>query len=101
MILQGSVRGLKEEIVLIVPIVDDVFKAHGLTCVLTSGVRMKGSKSLHPYGYAADFDCTETITMETWKLIERDVRAALNDQYDVIAHNAGSGMHLHVEFDPR
>ena len=101
MIIRAGVKGLQPEIAIIFPLIDAIFTNHGHVCVLTSAVRDKGPGSLHPMGFAADFDSMRDVNPVTWKLIEKDAKEALGNQYDVLAHDAGSGMHLHVEFDPR
>jgi hypothetical protein len=100
--INGSLRILAPQMALVPLIVDRVFEEEGiLICVLTSGYRPKGPGSIHPYGLALDFDAIEDLTADRWERIRSTVRAVLGSEYQVLAHDAGSGMHLHVEFDYR
>lgn len=101
MIIRATLKGIQPEIAIICPVIDAIFTSHGHVCVMTSAVRDKGPKSLHPMGFAIDFDSTRTVDPVMWKRIEKEAREALGNEYDVLAHDAGSGMHLHVEYDPR
>jgi len=99
--IRADVKGIQPEIALIKGEIDAIFTAHGLVCVMTSAVREKGPGSLHPMGFAMDFDATRSVGVVTWQQIQREAQEALGSQYDVLAHDSGQGQHLHVEFDPR
>lgn len=99
MIVRCSLRDLSPQIALITPIVDSIFVKRDLEVVMTSCWREKGARSLHPYGYAADFDPPVDLSPQQWKEIERETQDALGPEFDVLAH--GPKMHLHVEWDPR
>ena len=100
--IRGSLLVLQAQAALVPPIVDQVFAEEGLmVCVLTSGYRLWDQSSLHPFGYAQDFDAEVQLNMETWDKIRTGVADRLGPEYDVIVHDVGSGLHLHVEYDPR
>jgi len=91
-----NLKGLKPEILLALIIADGLHK----DMIVTSAVRDKGPKSLHPYGYAAD-EVYHGCDHDTHKDIVIELKEKLGNQYDVLYHNAGSGWHIHIEFDPR
>ena len=103
LIYRASLRVLKPQIAAILAIVDQEFEAAGCRdVVLTSLWRERGPKSLHPYGYAADFDSPqmpEDWNDSKWVRVRVSVKERLGDEYDVLAH--GPRAHLHVEWDPR
>jgi len=75
------------------------------TCIggemtITSLHRLKGPGSLHPYGYAVDF-VIEGATRKECVNILPVMRNKLGGEYDLIFHNAGTGWHFHLEYDPR
>jgi hypothetical protein len=109
LIIRGSFRELKPQIVAILEIVDQEFEAVGcVTTVVTSAWREDaGDGSLHTHGYAADFDSAqmpEDLNDSKWQALVVHVKERLGvvaggpDEYDVLAH--GPRAHLHVEFDP-
>ena len=76
-----------------------------LNCIKTSAYRPPttttgGEKTLHDEGLAGDYDTDHELELSTWTDIRDDVAAELGDEYQVIVHDTGSGMHLHCEFDP-
>lgn len=79
-----------------------VFFKKGLSVIWTSIVRNEDRLrfSLHPYGYGVDVDTDRELPHETWSEIGDDVVRELGPEYDVIVHDVGSGIHLHVEWDP-
>lgn len=99
--IRAQLKGIQPEILAIKDEIDDIFQSHGYVCVMTSAVRESGPGSLHPMGFAMDFDATRHVNPVTWQQIEREAKERLGDEYDVLAHDSGSGMHLHCEFDPR
>ena len=77
------------------------FHRRRLSVVWTSIVRAESGRfSLHPYGYAVDADTDRELPNDVWNEIREETIVELGDAYDIIVHNAGSGMHLHGEFDP-
>jgi len=78
-----------------------VFFKRGLSFEWTSIVRDEGNSfSLHPLGFAVDADAINELPEAEWKDIGDGVAFELGPQYDILVHNAGSGMHLHTEYDP-
>ncbi len=79
----------------------EAFVRRGLPCIWTSIVRAHSSSfSLHPFGYAVDADTDRELPKEVWEEIGQKTVDELGEEYDILVHNVGSGMHLHVEFDP-
>ena len=68
---------------------------------LTSVTREKGKKSLHPYGLSFDAVVLWSNPSVDDQSVKNALTARLGDEYDVIFHDAGSGLHWHVEYDPR
>ena len=67
---------------------------------LTSVCRDKGKKSVHPYGLAFDAVVLwSRCNMDSECLNALGVR--LGNEYDILLHDAGSGEHFHIEYDPR
>ena len=92
-----SVVGIKPEIMLTFPIIDDCYKEVGAKCVLTSGTEgTHGRGSLHYVGLAADFRTNTLKSDQKTKLLNLVV-GALTGEYDVILEKT----HLHVEFQPK
>ena len=79
-----------------------VFFKRGLSVIWTSIVREEDKVrfSLHPYGYGVDADTDRELPTDEWKAIGNSVADEVGPEYDVMVHDAGSGMHLHTEFDP-
>jgi hypothetical protein len=103
LIIRASLRDLKPQISCVLDFIDQEFAKVGCeTTVLTSAWREFGEGSLHPYGYAADFDSAqmpENINDAKWTSLKIAVKDRLGKEYDVLAH--GPRAHLHVEYDPR
>lgn len=102
--LKGSIFGIKPEILLGLDRAIACFFKQGFPTILTSGVRainFDRDFSLHPFGYAVDLLSDRVLTDETWKSLEEDVRRELGHQYDILVHDAGSGMHMHIEYDDK
>lgn len=103
LIIRASLRELKPQISGILWFVDQEFEKVGCeTTVLTSCWREHGAGSLHPYGYAADFDSPqmpEDLNDSKWTQLKVRVMERLGNEYDVLAH--GPRAHLHTEYDPR
>lgn len=72
---------------------------------LTEGWRPSGDKrDLHPELRALDIVATrggERLSLEEHKMIVMGMRRWLNPDYQFRAHDAGSGVHIHVELDPQ
>jgi hypothetical protein len=58
--------------------------------------RVPGSK--HRTGEAVDFSVQDHPDPKAWA---DDLRKRLGPQFDVVLHDTGSGLHIHVEFDPK
>ena len=103
LIIRASLRELKPQISGILFIVDEEFMKVGCeTTVLTSAWREFGEGSLHPYGYAADFDSPqmpEDINDSKWGSLRIGLKQRVGNEYDILAH--GPKAHAHVEWDPR
>lgn len=103
LIIRASFHDLKPQIVAIIHIVDGVFVEEGCeTTVLTSCWREYGEGSLHPYGYAADFD-SEQMPKDwndtKWLRVRAKIQERVGDEYDILVH--GPPAHAHAEWDPR
>lgn len=103
LILRCSLRELKPQIAAVLHIVDEEFVNIGCeTTVLTSCWREHGEGSVHPYGYAADFDSAqmpEDLNDHRWQSLKVHLKERLGKEYDVVVH--GPKAHVHVEWDPR
>lgn len=103
LLIRASLRELKPQIAAILEIVDEEFERVGCeTTVLTSCWREHGESSLHPYGYAADFDSEQMpsdLNDHKWQALRIAVRDRVGREYDALTH--GPRAHLHVEYDPR
>ncbi len=92
-----SLKGIKPETVLAINLSQRTAERLGVRVfTITSVVREKGKGSVHPYGYA--FDHTVEPNPENYT---EELKWDLGEQYDIIGHDAGSGWHVHEEFDPR
>jgi hypothetical protein len=72
--------------------------------VRTSGKRERkqGAKlSLHDVGLAIDYVVYTTSDVIDMNALAAEINDLLGPRYDVIYHDAGSGPHIHVEFDPK
>ena len=103
LIIRASLRELKPQIACILSIVDEEFVRVGCeTTVLTSCWRELGPRSLHPLGYAADFDSQqmpEDLNDSKWTSLRIGITARVGNEYDVLTH--GPKAHCHLEWDPR
>lgn len=103
LIIRASLRDLKPQIAAILMIVDQEFEKVGChTTVLTSCWRQHGRDSLHPFGYAADFDSQqmpEDLNDHKWTRVKVGVQERVGSGFDILAH--GPRAHLHVEWDER
>lgn len=96
-----SLRDLQPQTLWAMERVKDIWHARGLNCVFTSIWRPQAARrSLHPLGRAFDTDTDRELSPTIWGLISDEAQVILGDEYDVLAHDDGSGMHLHVEWDP-
>lgn len=92
----GATLSTRPEIVFARSIVATVYRAHGYTLTVTSGIDSKhGAQSLHDQGLAEDYR-TREIAAVTVASMASEIRARLGAAYDVIVESD----HLHVEFDP-
>jgi len=103
LIIRASLRELKPQISGIFWMVEQEFVKVGCeTVVMTSCWREFGEGSLHPYGYAADFDSAqmpEDLNDSKWGSLRIALKARVGEEYDVLTH--GPKAHLHAEYDPR
>lgn len=96
-----SVKGISNEMLLAVMVVNDVLRTHGNSCAITSvseGVHSKGS--LHYKGQAVDFRLAMKGTPVEQKYnagLVMLMRDRLTDDYDVVLEKD----HIHIEFDPK
>ena len=103
-----SSAGVKTEILLIIPMVEQVFNEYGKELIITSITDGKHSKnSLHYEGLA--FDCRirhlipnfKSFQNQTLKAmvaeIAQKIREKVGSQYDVVQERT----HIHIEFDPK
>ena len=88
----------------------EVYAEHELDCWVTSvtdGAQNRLGTSLHPKGLAFDLRIPSRISspLPPGTHLDEDVRALLaarlGQAWDVILHDAGSGNHIHVEWDPK
>jgi len=95
--------GIKPEMAVALDRVIALFFRSGFDCRITSAIRPAtlDTFSLHPFGYAFDAVPDAGWTKEYWERLRFDLAHELGPQFDVLAHDAGSGMHMHVEFDPK
>lgn len=99
----GGVRvaGIKNEMVPVLIIANEVFAEHGHRCVWTGGTEGGHETIVHPIGYAMDFrtrHCRGGCDGVEAKTIGGKIAARLNaKEYDVVM----KPNHIHVEFDPR
>jgi uncharacterized protein YcbK (DUF882 family) len=76
--------------------VEDVYGRYGHELTITSGTDGQHSpKSLHYKGLALDFR-TRNVPQTQLPKIEREIKQALGNDYDVVFE----GDHFHVEYDP-
>jgi hypothetical protein len=95
-----SLRNVQPQTVWAMERVLEVYRNRGWNCVYTSIWRAPSTKfSLHAFGYAFDTDTDKVLTQSQWEELVFESRAVLTDEYDVLAHDSGKGMHLHVEYD--
>lgn len=78
-----------------------VFFRKQLPVFLTSAWRATSPTfSLHLFGYAIDLDTDRSLPLHIWAEIREATQAELGSEFQVLAHDAGQGMHLHIEWDP-
>lgn len=93
-----DVKGVRPEIVLALTVIQSLIGDR--SAEVTSIVRQHGSKSIHPYGLAVDFVIPILTHEEKIAFLDK-FENHLGPQYDVLLHDSGSGLHFHVEYDPR
>jgi hypothetical protein len=90
-----SFKDLKPQMVLAALRVDEVCKAMGVDCWITSGNDLTHStNSLHYSGNAFDFR-TRDLPLELRPSFASKVKAALGREFDVVLERD----HLHVEYE--
>lgn len=99
-----KVFGIKPEIVIILPIIDEVYNLIvGRGCTITSVTDGKhGKTSLHPFGFAIDIRTRDDNSGYQWRdgikeELAKELRLRLTDEYDVVVE----GSHIHIEYDNR
>jgi hypothetical protein len=97
-----KLREMKPQIQLALDRVIAVFFKNGFPAIVTSLWRATSPTfSLHLFGYAVDVDTDRSLPDNIWKGLSAMVKEELGVEYDVMAHDVGQGMHLHVEWDPK
>ncbi len=83
-------------------VVEEVYlELTGEEATLTSGVRNEEGKSLHGDGLAGDWSVVpELRTEKMQQVLVARLKSRLGPDYDILIHDVGQGLHLHVEFDP-
>jgi hypothetical protein len=99
-----SFKNLKPQTVWAMERVQEVYLGRALNCIYTSIWRevVEGEFSLHPFGYAFDTDTDKILAPQVWRVIAdeaRDVLGSKGSDFQVVAHDVGSGWHLHTEVD--
>jgi len=95
-IKKGAIlTGLKMEMRPVLVEAGKLWRKYGQKLVVTEGLGGEHSAgSLHYYGYAVDLR-TRYFDTKVQKEIHQQLKARLNDNYDVILHSS----HIHVEYD--
>jgi hypothetical protein len=89
--------GLRPEMAVAAQVVADVYREHGVDCVITSAVDGQHSQtSLHYAGAALDFR-TRTLSFDQQFSMLNAVIERLGKDFDVVLESD----HLHVEHQPR
>lgn len=89
--------GLRPEILLALFIADKIYSNHNQELVLTEATGGKhGRASLHYVGLAVDVR-THYFTDGEVKLVAKDLKEALGENYDVVVEKT----HIHIEFQPK
>ena len=107
-----KLAGIKPEMAMGFTVIASVFEAHGIPCVVSSGLdsvhaakSARHPRSLHYEGLALDLRLPGRWTGTAWRdksdpAIDRAVHAALaaalGPEFDVVLE----ATHIHVEFDP-
>jgi len=97
-----KVRHPSAAIVLADTFVREIFRAHGVECIITSIEDGKHSKrSKHYRGDAFDYR-TWHLSPDIRDSILTETRRVLSDDYQVVLESEEDryGEHMHVEFDP-
>ncbi len=80
-----------------------VFFRNNFPCILTSAYRDPAKSeqfSLHGFGFAFDVDTDRPLKLQMWSFLKQEIQREVGPDFQVISHDVGSGMHIHVEFDP-
>jgi hypothetical protein len=79
-----------------------IFSAHGSDLVITEWWRCRnpGKPSLHPVHHAVDIRANN-IASGHRTLILKDLQAAMDKNFDFLLHGVGSGIHFHMEYQPK
>lgn len=111
----SSGRGCRVYAAHFTPVVMDIWR-HGVkafaankrvrTIRLTEGWRdVREGRDCHEEARAFDFTAEDEkgkrISEAEYKSIAAQIRAWLGDDYDVVLHGEGLGLHIHVEYDPK
>ena len=96
----AEMSGMQPELVPLLIVANEVYKAHGYDCVVTSCTDSKHSNiSLHYPGFALDFR-TIALGIEQVEATEiaSEIRSRLGGiDYDIVVE----GNHIHGEFQPK
>lgn len=97
-----DVKGLKVESLIAIFIASQVYQSHNYKLTVTAcldGAHQENS--LHYSGYAIDLR-TKNISDSDKPVVIAEIKASLNEQYDVIFEGFGTdNEHLHIEFDAK
>lgn len=92
-----SVRGISNEMLFAIIVVESCYHHLGYDCIITSGVDGEHSwGSEHYKGDAVDFRTRHMQPFHKKELVDM-VASSLNEDYDVVLEST----HLHVEYDPK
>jgi hypothetical protein len=65
---------------------------------ITDNAPGRVSNSLHKNGNAVDLSIKDHPNAQQWFVM---IKEALGPQFDVLLHDVSTGLHIHIEFDPK
>jgi hypothetical protein len=92
-----SLKKIQPQVALAAIIINDIYEQYDIECVITSvcdGKHKPNSK--HYEGLALDIRTNNIPDMNMKAQIEKDIKSALEDDFDVVFE----GDHYHIEYDP-